>query len=233
MKADTGVLEDDLFPGPLLEEGKRFKQSGGFRYQRERERTGILRPGRADAWTCMANHSVFAPQSDVVPTVGFDLDTSTGGLHNGALNGYGSKSNHQGTAGCSRSFHLPGFHFGVTIFLTHSHIWVWTHSDALERAKDAVVENGDEVTVHATGLIRDTKTKFWSTKDTEPRPRRFFLFFFVSIRTRTSSCSSSSIWVDLGGFGWLVCCLVSLWVGFPREEGKQPFWGGLSNIPVW
>ena len=28
--------------------------------------------------------------------------------------GYGSKSNHQGTAGFSPCFHLPGFHFGHT-----------------------------------------------------------------------------------------------------------------------
>ncbi|CAJ1393158.1 unnamed protein product [Effrenium voratum] len=39
-----------------------------------------------------------------------------------------------------------------------------------EGAGDAVVENGDEVTVHATGLIRDTKTKFWSTKDVGQQP---------------------------------------------------------------
>ena len=40
------------------------------------------------------------------------------------MNGCGSKLNYQGTAGCSPSFHLPGFHFGY-IFLTHSH--TWTH----------------------------------------------------------------------------------------------------------
>ena len=34
--------------------------------------------------------------------------------------GYGSKLNHQGTAGLSPCFHLPGFHFGY-LFLTHSH----------------------------------------------------------------------------------------------------------------
>ena len=33
--------------------------------------------------------------------------------------GYGSKSNHQQTAGF-RLFHLPGFHFGL-LFLTHTH----------------------------------------------------------------------------------------------------------------
>ncbi|CAE7947582.1 FKBP12, partial [Symbiodinium sp. KB8] len=32
------------------------------------------------------------------------------------------------------------------------------------------VEPGDEVTVHATGLVRDTKTKFWSTKDPGQEP---------------------------------------------------------------
>ena len=39
-------------------------------------------------------------------------------------NGYGSKLNHQGTAGFSPCFHLPGFHFGY-IFLTHSQIRKW------------------------------------------------------------------------------------------------------------
>ena len=34
--------------------------------------------------------------------------------------GYGSKLSHQGTAGCSPSFHLPGPHLGY-LFLTHSH----------------------------------------------------------------------------------------------------------------
>ena len=34
---------------------------------------------------------------------------------------YGSKLNHQGTAGFGPCFHLPGFHFGY-IFLTHSHM---------------------------------------------------------------------------------------------------------------
>ena len=36
--------------------------------------------------------------------------------------GYGSKLKHQGTAGCCPCFHLPGFHFGVTLFFTHSHV---------------------------------------------------------------------------------------------------------------
>ena len=35
--------------------------------------------------------------------------------------GYGSKLNHQGTAGFSPCFHLPGFHFGY-IFLTHGYL---------------------------------------------------------------------------------------------------------------
>ena len=34
--------------------------------------------------------------------------------------GYGTKFSHQGTAGFSPWFHLPGFHFGYP-FLTHSH----------------------------------------------------------------------------------------------------------------
>ena len=38
--------------------------------------------------------------------------------------GYGSKLSHQGTAGFSPCFHLPGFYIGVTLFLTTScHIW--------------------------------------------------------------------------------------------------------------
>ena len=37
----------------------------------------------------------------------------------GGPNGYGSKLNHQGTAGFSPSFHLPRFHFGH-LFLTQS-----------------------------------------------------------------------------------------------------------------
>ena len=40
--------------------------------------------------------------------------------------GYGSTSNHQGTAGFSPYFHLPGFHFRY-IFLTHSHIKTRNH----------------------------------------------------------------------------------------------------------
>ena len=39
----------------------------------------------------------------------------------GFLHGYGSKLNHQGTAGFSPCYHLPGFHFGYT-FLTQSHM---------------------------------------------------------------------------------------------------------------
>ena len=34
---------------------------------------------------------------------------------------YGSKLSHQRTAGFSPCFHLPGFQFGVTLFLTHIH----------------------------------------------------------------------------------------------------------------
>ena len=37
-----------------------------------------------------------------------------------AVHGYGSQLNHQGTAGFSPWFHLPGFHLGH-LFLTHSH----------------------------------------------------------------------------------------------------------------
>ena len=36
--------------------------------------------------------------------------------------GYGSKLHHQGTTGFSHCVHLPGFHFGVTLFLTHSQV---------------------------------------------------------------------------------------------------------------
>ena len=35
--------------------------------------------------------------------------------------GYGSKLNHRGTTGFGPCFHLPGFHLGVTLVLTHSH----------------------------------------------------------------------------------------------------------------
>ena len=44
---------------------------------------------------------------------------------NGSLRcyGYGSKMNHQGTAGLSPCFHFPGFHFGY-IFLTHCHMGI-------------------------------------------------------------------------------------------------------------
>ena len=42
--------------------------------------------------------------------------------------GCGSKLNHQGAAGCSPSFHLPGFHFGC-IFLTHSHTTKVVHAE--------------------------------------------------------------------------------------------------------
>ena len=35
--------------------------------------------------------------------------------------GHGSKLNHQGTAGVSPCFHLPGFHFGVALFLIRGH----------------------------------------------------------------------------------------------------------------
>ena len=43
-------------------------------------------------------------------------------VRNPGKHGYGSKLNHQGTAGFSCWFHLPGLHFGVTLFLTHSRI---------------------------------------------------------------------------------------------------------------
>ena len=36
--------------------------------------------------------------------------------------GCGSKLLHQGTAGFSPRFQLPGFHFGVSLFLAHSHV---------------------------------------------------------------------------------------------------------------
>ena len=36
--------------------------------------------------------------------------------------GYGSQLDHQGTAGFSLCFHLPGFHFGY-LFLTHTHLF--------------------------------------------------------------------------------------------------------------
>ena len=39
--------------------------------------------------------------------------------------GYGPKLIHQETAGFSLWFQLPGPHFGVTLFLTHSHIFSW------------------------------------------------------------------------------------------------------------
>ena len=67
--------------------------------------------------------------------------------------GCGSKLNHQGTAGCSPSFHLPGFHFGY-IFLTHSqlvaccNLWLarmsWNRTQLTEHAKhrDQVLESG-------------------------------------------------------------------------------------------
>eukprot|EP00913_Durusdinium_trenchii_P016316 g15335.t1 len=39
-----------------------------------------------------------------------------------------------------------------------------------EGAPGATVEPGDEVTVHATGLVTATKSKFWSTKDAGQQP---------------------------------------------------------------
>ena len=35
---------------------------------------------------------------------------------------YGSELNHQTTAGFGPCVHFPGFHLGVTLFLTHSHV---------------------------------------------------------------------------------------------------------------
>ena len=43
-------------------------------------------------------------------------------VHGTTRLGYGSKQNHQGTAGFSLWFHLPGFHFRYA-FLTHSHFF--------------------------------------------------------------------------------------------------------------
>ena len=40
------------------------------------------------------------------------------------LCGYGSKLNHQGTAGLSPCFHLPGFYIGC-LFLTHTQGVTW------------------------------------------------------------------------------------------------------------
>ncbi|CAK9097184.1 Peptidyl-prolyl cis-trans isomerase FKBP12 (PPIase FKBP12) (12 kDa FK506-binding protein) (12 kDa FKBP) (FK506-binding protein 12) (AtFKBP12) (FKBP-12) (Immunophilin FKBP12) (Rotamase) [Durusdinium trenchii] len=39
-----------------------------------------------------------------------------------------------------------------------------------DRHAGATVEPGDEVTVHATGLVTATKSKFWSTKDAGQQP---------------------------------------------------------------
>jgi len=39
-----------------------------------------------------------------------------------------------------------------------------------EGTEGEAVQPGDEVTVHATGLIKQTKTKFWSTKDAGQQP---------------------------------------------------------------
>ena len=43
-------------------------------------------------------------------------------LQKKTTHGCGSKSIHQGTAAFGPCCHLPGFHFGVTLFLTHSHM---------------------------------------------------------------------------------------------------------------
>ena len=45
--------------------------------------------------------------------------------------GYGSKLNHQGTAGFSPCFHLPGY-FGH-LFLTHGHVAVGSRMDAVRK----------------------------------------------------------------------------------------------------
>ena len=67
--------------------------------------------------------------------------------------GYGSKLNHWGTAGFSRPFHLPGFHFGY-LFLAHRHMRrdlkqrVWSSSDGYGRS---AVASSSEI---AFGTVR-------------------------------------------------------------------------------
>eukprot|EP00444_Apocalathium_aciculiferum_P010288 CAMPEP_0183387330 /NCGR_PEP_ID=MMETSP0370-20130417/3116_1 /TAXON_ID=268820 /ORGANISM="Peridinium aciculiferum, Strain PAER-2" /LENGTH=155 /DNA_ID=CAMNT_0025565895 /DNA_START=77 /DNA_END=544 /DNA_ORIENTATION=- len=45
-----------------------------------------------------------------------------------------------------------------------------TYKTLTEGTGDAVVEKGDTVTVHATGIVRQTDKKFWSTKDSGQQP---------------------------------------------------------------
>ena len=58
------------------------------------------------------------------------------------VHGCGSKLNHQGTAGCSPCFLLPGFHFGYP-FLTHSHIIRRPFSSFLEPNEVRCPTSGD------------------------------------------------------------------------------------------
>ena len=54
----------------------------------------------------------------------------------GPSHGYGSKLNHQGTAGFGPCFHVPGFHFGH-LFLTHSHIVYMRRTNAVNMCQSA------------------------------------------------------------------------------------------------
>ena len=73
---------------------------------------------------------------------------------------YGSKLNHQRTTGFSPCFHLPGFHFGVTLFLTHSRISTFkaqtTNSKASETSRHPhlALREASSSSEPSTSLIR-------------------------------------------------------------------------------
>ena len=71
--------------------------------------------------------------------------------------GCGSKLSHQGTAGFSLWFHLPGFHFGY-LFLTHSHTML-THSVFQRYARQC-----DVVLV----VPKQARPTFWPNAEVSP-----------------------------------------------------------------
>eukprot|EP00933_Yihiella_yeosuensis_P052305 TRINITY_DN50338_c0_g1_i1.p1 TRINITY_DN50338_c0_g1~~TRINITY_DN50338_c0_g1_i1.p1 ORF type:complete len:183 (+),score=36.35 TRINITY_DN50338_c0_g1_i1:83-550(+) len=76
------------------------------------------------------------------------------------------------------------------------------------------VEEGDTVTVHATGIVRETQHKFWSTKD--PGQQTF---------TYTSGGGVITGW-DMGALGMRVGEVRRLHI--PADEGY-----GARGFPAW
>eukprot|EP00438_Fugacium_kawagutii_P025391 Skav207379 [mRNA] locus=scaffold2496:96352:102569:+ [translate_table: standard] len=93
----------------------------------------------------------------------------------------------------------------------------------------AAVEPGDEVTVHATGLVTETKSKFWSTKAQDAGQQPF-----------TYTCGGGVIkgW-DMGARGQFAGCTLRAAPGMTKGEirglripASEGCYGG-RGFPSW